>query len=43
MKKIIWKILDSIISIIEKYEDYKYWYHINLDTWKHQIWNYVLK
>jgi hypothetical protein len=43
MKKIIVKILDWIIWVIEKYEDYKYWYHINLDNWKYQIWDYVLK
>lgn len=43
MKKIIVKFFDSLVNIIEKYEDYKYWYHINLDTWKFQNWNFVIK
>lgn len=37
MKKIIIKILDFVIKIIEIYEDYHYWYHIDLDEWKKVI------
>lgn len=33
MKKIIWKILEWIIKLIEIFEDYKYGYHIDLDKW----------
>ncbi len=35
--------INFLIQIIEKYEDAVYWYHINLDTWKIQIWDYELK
>lgn len=43
MKKIIIKFFDLLIKMIENYEDYKYGYHINLDSWKYQVWNYLIK
>lgn len=43
MKKIIAKFFDFLIKLIEKYEDYKYWYHIDLNNWKYQVWDYVIK
>ncbi|MDD3144745.1 MAG: hypothetical protein PHV23_01395 [Candidatus Gracilibacteria bacterium] len=43
MKKFIVKFFDSLINIIEKYEDYKYGYHINLETGKFQFGNFVIK
>lgn len=43
MKKIIAKFFDFLIKLIEKYEDYKYWYHIDLNNWKYQVWDYIIK
>lgn len=37
MKKIILNFIELIIRVIEFLEDYIYWYHINLDTWKKVI------
>lgn len=37
MKKIILKILDSIITLIEIFEDYNHWYHIDIQEWKKVI------
>mgnify|MGYP005996726375 CR=1 FL=1 len=43
MKKIILKSINLIIKMIEKLEDNIYWYHIDLDTWNIQVWNYTIK
>lgn len=43
MKKVICKILDLLIKLIELFEDKTKGFHVNLDNHKYMVWDYVLK
>ena len=42
MKKLIIKILDLLIDLIEEFEDYRYWYHVDVDVGVRKVWKFKL-